>query len=170
AASLSVLNPAPTVTTISPATAMVGGAGFTLTVNGTSFLPSSVVRWNGSNRTTSLVNATRLTAVVLASDLATVGPAAIPVVTPAPGGGISGAASFSVLNPVPTITGLAPSTATLGGPGFTVTVTGANFITSSVVHWNGTARTTSFGSSTTLTATIPANDLTTTGTAAVTVV
>ena len=38
----------PTTTGLSPDNAFAGGAGFTLTVNGTGFMGSSVVRWNGA--------------------------------------------------------------------------------------------------------------------------
>jgi Tol biopolymer transport system component len=62
-----------------------------------------------------------------------------------------------------------PSSATAGGPGFTLTVSGTNFNALSVVRWNGADRTTTFVSSTQLTATIPSNDIAVGGTADVTV-
>ncbi|HEY3128512.1 MAG TPA: IPT/TIG domain-containing protein [Acidobacteriota bacterium] len=68
-----------------------------------------------------------------------------------------------------TISGISPSSTGAGGPTFTLTVTGANFTSNSVVRWNGAARTTSFVSATQLTATIPASDIATPGTASVTV-
>ncbi|HAM51438.1 MAG TPA: hypothetical protein DCP92_12400, partial [Nitrospiraceae bacterium] len=55
-------NPVPTTTSLSPSTAMPGGAGVALTVNGTSFVSNSVVQWNGSSRTTTYVSSTQLTA------------------------------------------------------------------------------------------------------------
>ncbi len=85
--SLPVLNPAPNVASLSPSTVGVGAAGFTLTVTGSSFVPSSVVQWNGVNRTTSFGNAATLFATIPATDLSVAGSAAITVVTPAPGGG-----------------------------------------------------------------------------------
>lgn len=45
------VNPNPFISSLSPNSAFAGGAGFTLTVNGGGFFSSSVVRWNGSNRT-----------------------------------------------------------------------------------------------------------------------
>ena len=62
-----------------------------------------------------------------------------------------------------------PSSATAGGPGFTLTVDGINFTSGSVVRWNGADRTTTFVSSTQLTTTIPASDIAAAGTADVTV-
>ena len=71
---------------------------------------------------------------------------------------------------VPALTSLSMSSAAAGGPGFTLTLTGSGFASGSTVLWNGRNRTTSFGSSTRLTATIPASDISTAGTAQVTVV
>ncbi|MER3465584.1 MAG: hypothetical protein C4329_15405, partial [Chitinophagaceae bacterium] len=67
AASASV--PTPTTTSISPNNATAGGSAFTLTVNGTNFTNASTVRWNGSNRTTTFVSATQLTAAITAADI-----------------------------------------------------------------------------------------------------
>jgi len=72
-------------------------------------------------------------------------------------------------NPVPSIISLSPNTAVAGGPGFTLTVTGKNFVSSSVVKWKGSARATTFVSETELTATILATDIAKTGTVPVTV-
>jgi IPT/TIG domain len=45
-----------------------GEAGFTLTVNGTGFVSSSVVKWNGSPRTTIFVSKSQLKASILSSE------------------------------------------------------------------------------------------------------
>src|SRR5690606_11356783 len=73
-------------------------------------------------------------------------------------------------NPIPATTSLTPTSATAGGPGFTLTVNGSNFIAGSVVRWNGANRATTFVSATQLQAAIPASDIATAGTATVTVV
>jgi len=62
-------------------------------------------------------------------------------------------------NPVPAITSLSPNSTAAGGPAFTLTVTGSNFISSSTVQWNGSARTTSFVSATQVQAQITAADV-----------
>jgi LmbE family N-acetylglucosaminyl deacetylase len=162
-------NPVPTTTSLSPSSATAGGAAFTLTVNGTNFISGSVVRWNGTNRTTTYVSATQVTASILAADIATAGTARVTVFNPTPGGGTSNAQTFTTNNPVPTTTSLSPSSATAGGAAFTLTVNGTNFISGSVVRWNGTDRTTTYVSSTQLTASILAADIATAGTASVTV-
>jgi uncharacterized protein (TIGR03437 family) len=89
-------NPVPTIASLNPNTATAGGAAFTLTVNGTSFISGSVVRWNGSDRTTSFINNTQLTAAIPASDIAAAGTANVTVFNLAPGGGLSGALPFTI--------------------------------------------------------------------------
>jgi uncharacterized protein (TIGR03437 family) len=68
-------NPIPAPTSLIPNSATAGGAAFTLTVNGTNFVSGSIVRWNGSNRTTTFVSSTQLTAQIPASDIAVIGAA-----------------------------------------------------------------------------------------------
>ncbi len=89
-------NPLPNLTNLSPNSAIAGGQSFTLTVNGTNFVNGSMVRWNGTNRTTTFVGGTQLTAQIPASDLATAGTASVTVFNPAPGGGVSNTANFTI--------------------------------------------------------------------------
>ena len=164
--------PTPQITSLSPDQAVAGGAGFTLTVNGNGFIDGtgsdrSVVHWNGSPLTTTFVSSTQLTATIPASNIATAGTANVTVVNP--GNLTSNTVTFTITNPEPTIDTLSPATAVAGSGGFTLTITGTNFVTNSVVRWNGSDRTTGFVSSTVLTATIPASDVATAGTANVTV-
>src|ERR1700683_5222802 len=102
--------PAPTITSISPKTAVAGGAGFTLTINGTNFVAGSTVNFVGA--TTTFVNSTQLTAAIPASSIASAGMSAVTVTNPAPGGGTSNAINFTVTSStssVPTINSLFPS-------------------------------------------------------------
>jgi hypothetical protein len=69
----------------------------------------------------------------------------------------------------PVIASLAPSSAVVGGPAFTLTVNGTNFDPAAVVQFNGSPRTTTFVSSTQLQAAIPAGDIATQGASSVTV-
>jgi hypothetical protein len=69
----------------------------------------------------------------------------------------------------PALTSLSPNTATAGSAALTLTVTGNSFEANSVVQWNGALRPTTFVSATQLTASIAATDLTTAGTAQVSV-
>src|SRR5439155_12608826 len=89
-------NVVPTTTSISPTSGGRDSAAFKMTVNGTSFLSTSYVQFNGSARATTFISATQLTAAIPAGDLTTLGNFAITVANPAPGGGISNAQTFSV--------------------------------------------------------------------------
>ena len=74
------------------------------------------------------------------------------------------------LNPLPLINEpLVPTATAPGGPGFTLTVNGVGFVSGAVVYWNGGARLTTFVSSSQLTATIFAADISAPGTASITV-
>jgi Cellulase (glycosyl hydrolase family 5) len=72
-------------------------------------------------------------------------------------------------NPVPTVSSVTPASGFAGDAAFTLTVTGANFVTSSMVQWNGSPRTTTFVASSSLQAAITATDVATPSTATVTV-
>lgn len=164
-------NPVPTLTAISPNSRGVGQGGFALSLTGTGFTQASQVRWAGSARTTTFVSPTQLTAAIAAADVAATGSIAVTVFNPTPGGGTSAALNFTVqpLNPMPTISSLAPSTAAVG-TSFTLTITGAGFINGSVIRWEGSNRATTFVNDSTLRAQIPASDLAAPGSAEVTVV
>jgi uncharacterized protein (TIGR03437 family) len=87
--STSGLNLIPEAASLAPSSAALGASGVTLTIAGADFVSGSTVRWNGSNRPTTFVNANQLKATLTASDLSTDGFAAISVSSPGPGGGIS---------------------------------------------------------------------------------
>jgi Tol biopolymer transport system component len=90
-------NPVPAISSLSPSSATAGGAAFTLTVDGSSFVSGATVDWNGSARTTTFVSATQLTAAITASDIAAAGTANVTVVNPSPGGGTSNAVTFTII-------------------------------------------------------------------------
>src|SRR4051794_36611972 len=70
----------------------------------------------------------------------------------------------------PTLLSLSPGTAPVGAAGLTLTVTGTNFLSGSIVSWNQIIlTTTSFVGTTQLTATVPAFLLSAPGTARVVV-
>jgi hypothetical protein len=93
-------NPVPFVNQpLVPDAAAPGGSGFTLTVNGTGFVASSVVLWNGSPRATQFVSQGQLTATIPATDIAKAATASVGVVSPGPGGGASATLFFPVAVP-----------------------------------------------------------------------
>jgi hypothetical protein len=78
--------------------------------------------------------------------------------------------SVAEANGVPLIyPSLNPAAAAPGSPAFTLTVNGTGFVSGAVVNWNGSARATTFVSSSQLTASITAADVATAGTATITV-
>ena len=153
-------------------------SGCTLLVNGSGFVSGSTVTFANTPLVTTFVNAAQLSAALTTANLATPGNFPVGVTSPGPtsgtaaGNNLSNFALFTVgpaNNPVPTITQLSPASAAAGGAGFTLAVTGTNFLSSSQVNWNSSARTTSFVSATQLTAQIAPADIAFAGTAKVTV-
>src|SRR2546423_5486948 len=61
--------------------------------------------------------------------------------------------------PGPTLTTLTPSSATAGGPAFTLTADGTGFASGTTLLWNGSARPTTFVSAPRVTASIPASGI-----------
>ena len=104
AVALAQSNPVPfLMQPLSPTSVAPGGPGFTLTVRGTNFVSGSVVLWKGSVRPTTFVSSEELSASISAGDVANQGSAAVTVSNPAPGGGTSSAAFFSVTKPIATL-------------------------------------------------------------------
>jgi hypothetical protein len=170
AVNFAVTNPPPTVSTISPTSATAGGGSFTLTVNGTGFVSGATVKFGGSGAITpTSTTSAQIVVTIPAADIATAGTESVTVTNPAPGGGTSGAQTFTINNSAPTLSSISPTSATAGGAAFTLTVNGAGFVASSVVKYNGVAKTTTVKSASQLTAAITAADIATAGTAAVTV-
>jgi fimbrial isopeptide formation D2 family protein/uncharacterized repeat protein (TIGR01451 family) len=97
-------NPVPSISSISPVSQNIGGGAFVLTVNGSDFANGAVVRFAGSDRATTYVSPTQLTASIAASDLTAMGAFNITVFNPAPGGGTSNAQTFTVTPPPPSAT------------------------------------------------------------------
>jgi hypothetical protein len=91
---------APVIGGLSPSTAVAGSPALTLTVNGSGFVATSVVRWNGANRTTTFVSATQLRAAITAADLATARSVSVTVFTSGTNGGTSAPGTFTV-SPAP---------------------------------------------------------------------
>jgi uncharacterized protein (TIGR03437 family) len=167
ALTVSITAPAPSIATLSPASAVAGSGPFTLTVSGQNFAINCVVRWNGAPLYTALVSATQASATVPADLIAVPGAAAITLANPS--GLESKAATFTVGTPVPALSSLSPTSSPAGAGGFTLTVAGTGFVPASIVLWNGSPLTTTFVTSSQLTADVPAWLLATPGLANVTV-
>ncbi len=122
---LGLANPVPLVNQpLLPGAVTPGTEGLTLTVNGTGFLPGSVVYWNGTPRVTTYISKSQLSAAILTTDLAAPATGWVSVVNHSPGGGQSNLAWLPVAYPSPAPV-LADSTIAAGaGP---VSLTTADF-------------------------------------------
>ena len=89
--------PYPSIDSIDPTEVYAGSAGFTLSVTGSNFKNSSVIRWNGHDRSTTYVDSQHLTATISTEDIADGGDTSITVFNPGMGGGVSNSKTFSVL-------------------------------------------------------------------------
>lgn len=159
-------NPVPSITQISPEGAPAGSGGLLVTISGAGFTPVSAVLFNGEERESTYIGPTSMQVQLLDGDTALPGLAGISVRNPAPGGGTSTAAAFTVAapgqNPTPSITSLSPASANAGSlsqPQLVVTLIGAGFIPGVQVSWNGAARPTTYVNGTTVRVTLSSGDL-----------
>ena len=91
------VNPVPTITQISPTSALAGGAtGFELTISGTNFIAGSMISFGGTMPSTTFVSTTQLVATIPTADIASAGSPVVTVTNPPPGGGTSNAVNFRV--------------------------------------------------------------------------
>jgi len=165
--------PKPSISKLIPPDMPAGQPAFTLEVDGGNFTPTSIVLWNGRPRTTLFGTTSKLNAQIFASDIQNAGTATVSVFTQSPGGGTTKTLTFTidaVNSAVPQITSLSPTTASTGGPSFTLLVTGNNFVAQSTVTVNGNIRSSSFQGSTLLAASVLATDLSNAGTLEIAVV
>lgn len=84
-------NPAPAISSLTPAFLSAGGAAFSITVNGAGFTPASIVSWANTPLATQYLSGTQLTAKIPAANIAQPGIADLTVQNPPPGGGASNA-------------------------------------------------------------------------------
>jgi uncharacterized repeat protein (TIGR03803 family) len=81
------LNSAPVINNLMPSFLQVGSSSQTVEINGTGFLPSSVVTFNGVSHAPTYSNSGLLSIDLAAADLATIGDFPVVVTNPTPGGG-----------------------------------------------------------------------------------
>jgi hypothetical protein len=159
--------PLPILTKINPDSAVAGTAGPQLIVFGGGFVPSSVVQVDGAPLPTEFVTDLELHATLPSSKLLKAGTLKVAVGTAPPGGGLSAEATFTVRNATPQLTQIAPKSVGVGAGPVALTVTGGQFVEGAAIAFDGTALATTYGSLTSLSATIPASLLLTSGNHAV---
>lgn len=156
-------SPVPHISLLSPGSVFTGGAAFTLKIFGTNFVQQSTVAVNGNTRQAGFVNSTEIDTSLNSTDIASPGALQINVINPInppPGGGASNTVLLSVVNPLPTISGVSPANVQAGSASNLVSVTGTGFVNQvSYIAINGVQRTTTFVSSTQLTTPFTGSDL-----------
>jgi len=120
-------NALPVISSVTPAI-YTASTAFEMTVNGTGFVPTSIVNFGAMSLSTTFIAPTQLIAVGTPT-LAQVGTVPVTVVNPDPGGATSAPFNVQVVGPNSNITvTVSPKTATLGAGNvqqFQATVTGA---------------------------------------------
>ncbi|MDE3137152.1 MAG: PD40 domain-containing protein [Acidobacteriota bacterium] len=173
ACSQTINYPVPSVGSLSPNSAPANGAAFTLSVKGNNFVFGAFIDWNGVPQRTLFVNGGELQAQIAPGLISMPGSAPVLVVNPPPGGGPSNAVNFTinpVTSPVPTIASIQPTGTTVAGSGLTLTVKGTNFVSTSVVTWNGQNLPTSFANPTEIFGAVSSTLTETPGTAQIAVI
>lgn len=167
---LEIRAPIPVVTSVNDGQVIAGQSVDTVVISGTNFLRNSVVRFNGSARPTTWLDATTLRVILSETDLDSARSFDITVTNPPPEGGTSNAIPLTLVNGVPAITLLPSQGAHAGGAGFSLMVHGSGFVEGSTVQWNGADRPTQYVSRTRVVAEIAPADVASPGIANVTVV
>jgi subtilase family serine protease len=90
-------NPVPSISSLSPAQEVKGSQAQTVTINGSGFVSSSSVTYNGAARAALYVNASQMSVGLQSADLATTGSFPVVVTNPAPGGGASSPMNFKIV-------------------------------------------------------------------------
>jgi hypothetical protein len=91
--------PVPVASSLDPSDAIAGGPALDVIVNGSNFVETSIVRVNGTARSTSFVSGSQLHATFPVTDLSSVELFTVTVFNPSPGGGESGGLPFIVNAP-----------------------------------------------------------------------
>ncbi len=157
----------PTATEVTPNSVEVYGSSLSIKIKGNNFIPSSVVVWDNNltlDLTSSFISSTELTAILPASLYSAPGSSAVHEITvynPGSGGGFSPPLTFTIKNPVPTLTSISPEVSDGNSTTISLTVKGDYFVDDSVVRFNGSSSnlTTTFIDRNNLTASILKSNL-----------
>lgn len=155
-ATVNVSGPAPTFTGISPTSGPAGG-GTLVTISGTNFRSGATVIIGGVAATSvSVVSSSSITALTPSH---AVGSADV-VITNADSTSVTGSVAFTFTNnPLPAVSSATPNPIAAGSSATSITVSGTSFTEQSTVSVDGTQLSSSFVSSSELTATVPAASL-----------
>ncbi len=151
----------PQVQSVTPNEALAGSLGPLVAVSGTGFLPASAIEIEGHVVPTTYVSDRELRATVPTSVVSLGGTKSVSVTTP--GHGRSGALTFTVRFPAPTLTTVTPSSVPVGSPNVSVTLQGTGLVTGTKVLLDGSDIASTPGTGTSIGITLPAAKLTQSG-------
>jgi hypothetical protein len=149
----------PILTSISPSAGLAGGNQFLMHLVGNNFEPQSEVTINGNGQQTEFLDSQDLQVQIPATELISAGVLSVSVLNPSPGGGTSQTLPLTVTYAVPAITMLSPTSAAAGGNSQVLTVTGTGMTPATVITFNGSPRTTTYVSNTSVSANLTESDL-----------
>lgn len=155
-----VENPKPELTALNPLSVPTLSGTTTLTLTGKSFAPGAKVRFGDSDIPSTFKTDTSIEATIPSGLLTVSATKAVKVTNPLPGGGVSNELSFAVSNPNVNISSISPATTLINSSGFTITVKGSGFVSSTVIQFNGVAIPTTIAASDQLQGIVPATALT----------
>jgi len=151
---LTIIPPPPSLFSITPRVVIAGSGAFTIFLTGLNFASGTVVLIDGASLSTVVSGAQDLRATVPASITSAIG--THQVVVRNSDGQLSTSNGLEVIAPATVVTSISPTSAVLGGPGFSLAVKGANFKSDAIVIFDGTGLATAFKSATELSAQVPA--------------
>ncbi len=135
-AGLSVVNPLPVISVLSPPTVMAGTPSLQLDIFGSGFFNDTSFFVNDESGAFTWDSPQQFTLNLSASDMEFGRYLDIKAYNAAPGGGYSQTARFTVLNPVPELSGISPDKTLINTP-LTFDINGNGFVTTSDVQFNG---------------------------------
>jgi hypothetical protein len=129
-------NPTPVIYSINPNQTKPDSDAMTLDINGENFTPGSVARWNSSDRVTTYVNTNKLKMKLTKADLSGRGEYLVTVFNPAPGGGFSNSAVFTI-GDAPVVAPVVSNTVikTTEGSVLGASAVGASFFPFGLIGW-----------------------------------
>lgn len=154
AVTLTIVPPAPLLSSVLPRFVVVGAGAARLFVSGENFDTAAKVLVEGTAVSTTFTNARELRATVPGTLTSTLGTRSLRVRNG--DGQVSNFLAFEVIPVSTRITSTSPAEAVVGGPDFVLTVTGANFKSGASVLFDQTPLVTEFVSASQLQADVPA--------------
>jgi hypothetical protein len=133
------LNPAPHISGVDPAIVLVSNTDATLTINGSSFTPGSVVSVDAQQLQSVLVSSTQLQVDLPPQLVSSPRTFNILVTNPGPGGGTY-YYPVKVGRAAPTIAAISPNTVSAGAEIYSIAITGTGFDQGTMVSLNGILR------------------------------